>query len=131
MYCKTYHNVIKDWAVTLPAHVGIYTPNMNYVFCYILKRPWIAIHCLCLFYFFIQVSFLAKDRKYPPTTETKIERSHISKIDFPVIFKICIEPGLDGPNLYSTGYENIFNYFAGISRFNGSIKGGAGHTESG
>ena len=104
---------------------------MEFVFCYILKRPWIAIHLLCAFFFILQVSFLAKDRMYPTTTETKIERSHISKIDFPVIFKICIEPGLDGPNLYSTGYENIFQYFAGISRFNGSIRGWAGHTESG
>ena len=62
-----------------------------------------------------------------PLINTKI--IDFDKIDFPLIFKICITPGFNHTELKALGYRNSLEYLGGISRFNKSIVGWAGHTD--
>jgi hypothetical protein len=51
-------------------------------------------------------------------------------MDFPLIFKICVNPGFNETVVYEAGYDNIGMYFLGRSRFNYSKVGWAGHTNT-
>ena len=90
------------------------------------------IYVLCFFAFSFQVYHLY-DQSYvnPIYTDTQIIKKNIQDIEFPVIFKICIQPGFDKKELKSVGYHSERNYFDGSSHFNSSIKGWAGHKENG
>ena len=87
---------------------------------------------LCFFAFSVQVYHLY-DQSYvnPIYTDTQIIQKNIQDIEFPVIFKICIQPGFDKKELKSVGYSSERDYFDGNSRFNATIKGWAGHKENG
>ena len=51
--------------------------------------------------------------------------------NFPVILKICINPGFNDTAINEAGYKNIFDFFAGRSKYNRSVYGWAGHTRDG
>ena len=53
------------------------------------------------------------------------------EIEFPVIFKICIYPGINNTALKEVGYSEIWDYFTGKSDHNKSFYGWAGHTADG
>ena len=59
------------------------------------------------------------------------EKRKLSEIEFPVVFKICINPGFYEDQLNKAGYSKVGFYFDGISKYNDSIIGWAGHTEDG
>ena len=63
-------------------------------------------------------------------TLTRIEEKKLKDMDFPVIFKICPDPGFNITLLREEGYETRSGYFRGESQFNKSIYGWAGHTET-
>ena len=63
--------------------------------------------------------------------DTQIFESHLSDIDFPVIFKICALPGFNLEELRSVGYESPRKYLYSYSPFNSSIIGWSGHSEDG
>ena len=60
-----------------------------------------------------------------------METRSIQDEDFPLIFKICVQPAFNKTAIEETGYGHIFKYFQGRSstRFNKSVFGWAGHTE--
>ena len=51
--------------------------------------------------------------------------------NFPVIFKMCINPGFNDTAINEAGYKNIFEFFVGQSSYNSSVYGWAGHTKDG
>ena len=51
-------------------------------------------------------------------------------MDFPVIFKACVQPGFDKKELVSAGYEDFIQYFHGRSRINSTNFGWNGHSQS-
>ena len=67
----------------------------------------------------------------PKETVTRTERVELAKIDFPLVFKICILPGFDDEELKKMGYANNMAYLEGRSIYNSSIFGWAGHTPDG
>ena len=67
----------------------------------------------------------------PEETVPKTTRSRLGDNDFPVVFKICMNPSFNDTELESVGYDNIYFYFMGKSRFNGSNYGWSGHTQDG
>ena len=67
----------------------------------------------------------------PEETVSKLTRKGLGDIDFPVVFRICMNPSFNDTELESVGYENVYYYFLGKSRFNSSIYGWSGHTEEG
>ena len=67
----------------------------------------------------------------PDATVPKTTRKGLGEIDFPVVFKICMNPSFNDTELHSVGYDNMYFYFMGKSRFNSSNYGWSGHTEDG
>ena len=98
--------------------------NMN-------KVSTILLNIGCLVAFTIQISLLTYNQVNPTQTVTSTVRKNLSDMDFPVLFKICIKPGFNTTALKEVGYAGEWEYFAGISRYNSSLVGWAGHGEDG
>ena len=64
----------------------------------------------------------------PDETVPKTTRTGLGDIDFPVVFKICMNPSFNDTELEN---DNMFYYFLGQSRFNNRSYGWSGHTEEG
>ena len=98
---------------------------------YLRKHPLILLHAGCLITFTVQMIVLAMNQISPSTTISHLEERSLDSIDFPVLFKICIKPAFHTSELYKAGYENIWHYFMGQSRYNKSVFGWGGHTDNG
>ena len=61
----------------------------------------------------------------------QISEKNVTIQDFPVVFKICIQPGFAAETLKTVGYSDIHSYFLGESLYNRSLIGWAGHTQEG
>ena len=97
----------------------------------ILVSSGYLVKLICLIAFLLQTTKLLNGMINPRDTLTGTERVAFEKIDFPLIFKVCIQPGFDDEELKNMGYANNVAYFNGQSRFNASIFGWAGHTPDG
>ena len=89
---------------------------------------WFLINTLCIFAVVTQLAFNLRDFFIPRLTNTRVETRNIQGDDFPLIFKICIQPAFNKTAIEETGYGHLFKYFQGRSRFNKSVFGWAGHT---
>ena len=96
-------------------------PDMNIYFLPIIATIFLIIH---LFY-------IGLDDFYPRETFSRFEKRKLEEIEFPVIFKICIYPGINNTALKEVGYSEIWDYFTGKSDHNKSFYGWAGHTADG
>ena len=63
-------------------------------------------------------------------TRTRVEERDFSEIEFPLTIKVCVSPGFNDTMLREVGYDDTFSYFLGLSRFNQSFFGWAGHTNT-
>ena len=97
----------------------------------VFRSPFYLIRFLCLLAFFIQLSTLIDGMINPKETLIGTEKVDFDKIEFPLIFKLCIKPGFNDTELRKLGYLNSLTYLMGISRFNQSHFGWAGHTPEG
>ena len=59
------------------------------------------------------------------------QKVDFDKIDFPLVFKICIKPGFNETELRILGYHNSLDYLFGQSKYNESLFDWAGHTADG
>jgi hypothetical protein len=83
----------------------------------------------CLLAFVVQVSFVHLSYFRPDQVSTVITEKKLDKQDYPVVFKICVEPGWNASALKEAGYASPREYFSGESRYNRSEYGWAGHGE--
>ena len=65
----------------------------------------------------------------PNSTKTSIFEVQLEGV--PVVIKICPNPSFNSTALQELGYLDNLNYYYGISKFNNSVFGWAGHTENG
>ena len=88
------------------------------------------VNILCLFAVVTQLAFNFRDFLFPRLTNTRVETRYLQGDDFPLIFRICVQPAFDKKALEETGYGygQVYRYFQGRSKFNKSIFGWAGHT---
>ena len=64
----------------------------------------------------------------PTMTNTQVETKTLQGRDFPLIFKICPQPGFKEHDVFKeNGYESFYHYFMGRSMFNKTSYGWAGH----
>ena len=82
------------------------------------KAPFYLIRFLCLVAFLIQTSTLINGMLNPKETLIGTNKVDFEKIEFPLIFKICIKPGFNDTELRNLGYLNSLTYLLGISRYN-------------
>ena len=97
----------------------------------IFHAPLYLIRILCLVAFLTQTSMLIERMLNPQETLIGTQKVGFEKIEFPLIFKICIKPGFNDTELRKLGYLNGFTYLMGVSRYNHSHFGWAGHTPEG
>ena len=92
---------------------------------------WFLVNFLCIFAVTIQLAFNLRDFLFPRLTNTRVETRVLRGEDFPLIFKICVQPAFNKSALEETGYSygKHFRYFQGKSMFNKSVFGWAGHTK--
>ena len=83
---------------------------------------------LCLV---VHVFFIGLNQLNPTETHTTLETKLLDHLEFPILFKICINPPVNLTLLQSVGYKNLKTYFLGRSKHNASIYGWAGHTPEG
>ena len=95
------------------------------------KSPWYLIRFACLVAFLVQITTLIAGMVNPKETLIRTEKVDFEKIDFPLVFKICVKPGFNETELRILGYQNSLGYLYGTSRFNESLFGWAGHTADG
>ena len=98
---------------------------------FIFKSPWYLIRFACLVAFLLQITTLIAGMINPKETLISTQKVDFDKIDFPLVFKICIKPGFNETELRILGYQNSLGYLFGNSRYNESLFGWAGHTLDG
>ena len=82
----------------------------------------------CLVAVIVQLGFNLQGFLQPKFPTTRVKDVALKDLDFPLIFKICVQPGFNQTALYEVGYSGLLEYFKGKSRFNGDVFGWAGHT---
>ena len=92
---------------------------------------WFLVNILCVFAVVTQLAFNFRDFFFPRLTNTRVETSGIQEENFPLIFKICVQPAFNDTALEETGYGygGFQWYFQGRSAYNKSVFGWAGHTK--
>ena len=96
-----------------------------------MRTLWIFIKSVCVLSFLVQMCFQLYEQVHPSQTETVLEDKKLDDIEFPVLFKICFKNSFDLTKLEEAGYSSVSKYFSGVSKFNKSLYGWAGHTENG
>jgi hypothetical protein len=91
---------------------------------------WALLKLACTTALLVQLGLVIKGYVAPTLTNTRVEQQDLKDMDFPLIFKICVEPGFDQKAILEAGYQTSWDYFMGRSRFNSSIFGWAGHTNT-
>ena len=85
------------------------------------------LNIFCFVFFSVQLHKVVTEWLFPVQTTVQIFGKNLEDFNFPVIFKICANPGFNFTALEDAGYSSVFDYFMGQSRFNGSQYGWAGH----
>ena len=94
-----------------------------------LQWSWV-LHISCSLAVTIQLVSIIQNFISPQSTNSENEEVNIQKMEFPLLFKICVCPSFNNSAAEELGYDGIWNYFSGMSRFNKNIFGWAGHTNS-
>ena len=98
-----------------------------------MKFHWVLIHSTCVVAFIIQFGIVLNGFIYPSMTNTVVHENNLQELDFPLVFKICVQPAFNLTALEEAGYDTkygSFRYFVGRSKYNRSVYGWAGHTNT-
>ena len=95
-----------------------------------LSHLAVIVRSFCLLAFLLQAGFLFYNLLNPTHTEIHTEIKNLADLPFPAVFKICIKPAFNMEFLNRAGYDNTFYYFLGRSKYNSSLYGWAGHTQT-
>ena len=95
--------------------------------CLLAKHHWKIVNLLCFIAFSWQFYDVVHEWISPSQTTVSVMEKNLREFEFPVIFKICMNPGFDSEALREAGYTSSWHYFKGSSKFNSSIYGWAGH----
>ena len=68
---------------------------------------------------------------YPDQPNVRFYEKKLKDMTFPVVFKICFDNEFETEKMMSVGYDRIWDFYRGRSRYNESLYGWNGHTEDG
>jgi hypothetical protein len=95
------------------------------------SMSWLLVQLACAAATLLHLGFVFWHGYIQPSqTNTVVKESNLKDIDFPVVLKICAAPGFNDSALKEAGYDDAGYYFGGWSRYNSSILGWAGHTNT-
>ena len=83
---------------------------------------------ICITAFIVQFGNILQGYIYPEQTNIRVSERNMS--NFPLVFKICFDPGLNKSAIKEAGYKSNWQYMNGHSKYNRSIVGWAGHTNT-
>ena len=76
----------------------------------------------------VQLAFNLQAFLRPKFPTTQMKDVALKDLDFPLLIKVCAQPGFNQTALFEVGYSGLWQYFKGKSRFNSAVFGWAGHT---
>ena len=88
------------------------------------------VYFICSIILLVQIRLISYAYFWPEKMSTVLIKEDLKSIIFPVIFRVCVIPGIDKEMVSKAGYNN-YGYFVGMSRFNSSVLGWTGHSEDG
>ena len=83
---------------------------------------------ICLIAFIVQFGNILHGYISPEQTNIRVSEQNMAT--FPLVFKICFSPGINESAIEEAGYAGIWEYFNGLSKYNMSIVGWGGHTNT-
>ena len=95
-----------------------------------IKTLWILINITCAGILAVQLVHVLTGYLKPTITKTWEKEMPLQDMDFPLVIKVCVNPGLNQTALKEIGYKDTWDYFLGRSSFNSSVYGWAGHTKN-
>ena len=82
--------------------------------------------------FIVHFSYILYYIAHPELADIKHYKKDLQDVEFPLSFELCVEELADSNKRYNeVGYSDVWTYFYGMSKFNSSIIGWAGHKEDG
>ena len=86
------------------------------------------INFACLVIFIVQALQLVIQYRNPEFTTTSVEYRRLEDIEFPILFKVCLNPGFSSEKLSQHGYSDLVGYFHGKHSKISSVIGWTGHS---
>ena len=82
--------------------------------------------------FLIHISSIGYSTLNPEVPEIVVYKRNLREVDFPMTFRLCVHELNDTRSRYQRfGYKHYANFFRGLSMFNDSLYGWAGHSKNG
>ena len=98
----------------------------------LIKTLYMLLNVLFFIFFIIHVSNIGYQSMYPAVPEIVVYKKELSEIEFPLLFRICLFEHQNKTDRFQKyGYNDVVDYFNGVSKFNRSMLGWAGHAENG
>ena len=98
----------------------------------LLSRNYILlVNLSCFVGFCVQLANVVDTYVHPTQTTMEVNEKDLQDSDFPLLFKICINPSFNHTAIDEAGFDDAYGFFSGTSRFNSSLFGWAGHTAEG
>ena len=96
------------------------------------QKLTMLMNVMCFIIFIIHISTICYHSIYPDVPEIVVYKKDLSEIEFPLLFRICLfENENKNHRFHKYGYEGVRSFFSGLSMYNSSIVGWAGHTKNG
>ena len=89
------------------------------------------VYSCCVLVCTVQICLIISGHIWPDTTNTVSYQELLHQDKFPVLIKVCVQPGFDTVALQQAGYNGSVPYFHGQSKYNSSVFGWAGHGQDG
>ena len=94
-------------------------------------RPLIFLSTILFVTIFVMQFYNIVDNYYnPSTTRTSKYHEDLNDMEFPILLKVCIQPGYNWGRLREYGYESDFHFFLGLNQNNKSTIGYFGHFQT-
>ena len=91
------------------AHAIMVKPNIwSRFFNFLCKQPWALALLPCVIAFLVQITTLADEMINPTQTVVNTRRLNLSQLNvFPIVFKLCIQPGYNQTAIWEAGYGEV------------------------
>jgi len=78
-----------------------------------LKTVWVLANIVFITLLVVQLAHVLGGYINPQTRHTWEEGEPLGNIDFPLVMKICVNPGFNQTALQEVGYKDTYSYFFG------------------
>ena len=100
---------------------------------FVTQHHWKVLNLVCCLALTWQMCGIMREWLYPTQETIRITEKKLSDIEFPLVIKICPDPGFNYTAVKEEGYDSIWAYFKGMSdqgHKNYMMTGWAGHTNT-